>query len=151
VAFPDVQSLIPHSGPSCLLDAVLSVGQSGAVCRASLPADHPYMTDTGVHPLLAIELFAQAAAVHRALADEGASEVPAGGRLAAAQVKVHVRRLDAGTRLLVLVEPDASLGGLVRFAGKLLTDGEEKRLVAVGTVSIVVGPWAVATAVEVET
>lgn len=144
VAFPDVQSLIPHRGPSCLLDAVVSAGAAGAECRASVPADHPYMTSTGVHPLLAIELFAQAAAVHRALSAEVASAEPAEGRLAAAQVQVRASRLDAPARLLVRITPDAALGGLVRFAGELFMDGEERSLVATGTVSVLVGTWTAA-------
>ena|GEM_PF-2878858 len=135
-AFPDVESLIPQRGRSCLLDAVVSAGPDGAECRASLPLDHPYMTSAGVHPLVAIELFAQTAAAYRALAQGAASAEPAVGLLAAAQVEVHSGYLDAHRRLLVRITPDATLGGLMRFVGELFTDDAERVLVATGNVSV---------------
>jgi predicted hotdog family 3-hydroxylacyl-ACP dehydratase len=137
--FPDVQSLIPHSGPSCLLDAVLRFGPEGALCRASIPMDHPYLAGSSVHPLLAIELFAQAAAVHRALSQAPDEPSVAGGQLVAADVEVKATRLDVASDLLVRVAPTAAFGQLTKFSGELYRQGQERILVAHGEVSVAVG------------
>jgi len=134
--FPDVRSLIPHGGPSCLLDAVLRSGPEGTLCRAKVAAGHPYLASASVHPLLAIELFAQAAAVHRALAQEPGGG-PAGGRLVAADVEVQAARLDRESELLVRVVPGAAFGRLTKFSGELYR-GQEQGLVARGEVSVAV-------------
>lgn len=135
--FPDVRSLIPHGGPSCLLDAVLRSGPEETLCRAKVTAGHPYLAGSNVHPLLAIELFAQAAAVHRALAREPGVRGPAGGRLVAADVEVQAARLDQESELLVRVVPGAAFGQLTKFSGELYR-GQEQGLVARGEVSVAV-------------
>lgn len=134
--FPDVRTLIPHSGRSCLLDTVLHFGSDGAWCRASIRADHPYLTRAKVHPLLAIELFAQTAAVHRALAEMGSSPATAGGQLVAADVEMQGTPLEPPCELLVQVVPGATFGQMTKFSGELYQEGPVRVLLARGEVSV---------------
>lgn len=134
---------MPHTGPSCLLDAVLEANAERTACRASIRPDHPYLDGGSVHSLLAIELFAQAAAVHRSLLGPG-SNAPAGGEpiasghLASANVQLHVLRLEAPSKLLVRVTPGVAVGHLHAFAGELFLDADELILVATGDVSVAI-------------
>src|SRR5690606_23686985 len=114
--------LIPHAGPSCLLESVVHADGARTECRARITADHPYLKDGHVHSLLAIELFAQAAAAHRALADEATEQetsAPARGHLAAANVRLHHARLRPPSTVLVRVTPGVTLGKLHSFTGQL--------------------------------
>jgi predicted hotdog family 3-hydroxylacyl-ACP dehydratase len=112
---------------------------NGALCRASIPADHPYLAGSSVHPLLAIELFAQAAAVHHALAREPDEPSAAGGQLVAAEVEVKATRLEVASDLLVRVAPTAAFGQMTKFSGELYRRGPERILVARGEVSVARG------------
>lgn len=136
--FPDVRTLVPHDGPSCLLDAVVRFGPDGVECRASVSGAHPYLSGSSIHPLLAVELFAQAAAVHRALAREPGVGA-AGGQLVAADVEVQATRLDQDSELLVEVTPGATFGQMTKYAGKLYRGEQARDLVAHGEVSVAVG------------
>ena len=135
-AFPDVHTLVPQRGPSSLLDTVLSAGPERTECRATIAPDHVYMTSSGVHPLLAMELFAQAAAVHRALTLGPTAAADQAGHLAAADVRMQAARLDAPATLLVRITPGPGFGGLLRFAGELFLEGEQRVLVAEGEVTV---------------
>jgi len=149
--FPDIATLVPHAGPSCLLDSVIEAGRERTVCRALVPPDHPYLASAGVHSLLAIELFAQAAAVHRALAlrAESARAESAGaesGRLAAAQATLLTPRLARGSCLRVAVVPKGSFGGLLAFGGELSLEqaGLSEVLLATGEISVALDQGATA-------
>lgn len=141
-AFPDIRTLIPHAGPSCLLHSVLRSGPEGTECQALLGHDHPYAEQGAAHSLLAIELFAQAAAVHRRLSLSEPGEPVIDGVLAAANVVLEEPRIKVDSWLLVRVVQDTALGRLLRFSGELFRGGEEAKLVAHGDVSVAVGPRA---------
>lgn len=138
-AFPEVQSLIPHAGPSCLLAAVQSFTPTHTECRAIVDASHPYLAQGSVHTLLAIELFAQAAAVHRALSTKDANGPVALGTLAAAQAEVYVDRLEPPLTLRVRVGQGHVLGSLHSFQGELFSAGDEPTLLATGEITVSIG------------
>jgi predicted hotdog family 3-hydroxylacyl-ACP dehydratase len=89
-------ALIPHQGPMCLLDAVLTCDERHIVCQAigHRDTDHPLRTPLGLLAPVAIEYAAQAMALHGALnAKPGVQGRP--GFLASARgVRLHVARLD---------------------------------------------------------
>lgn len=81
--WPAPADLLPHVGPACLLDAVVEHAEDSTVCEATPYRDGRYDEGEGVTCLLAIELIAQAAAVHAALIAEPGP--PRGGLLVAVQ------------------------------------------------------------------
>lgn len=124
---------VPHGGPMCLLDALLSWSAGEIVCRIVNHADagHPLRL-AGVLPAAsALEYASQAMALHGALCGAGAA-APRPGFLASARgVRFHVPRIDeAPGPLQVRAERLAGDAGqaLYRFelrdaAGRALVDG----------------------------
>jgi len=92
-----IESRIPHSGRMCLLDEVLAWDSVRISCRsrAHRTPDHPLASSTGLGAATAIELAAQAMAVHGALLSEERTIAMQAGRLAAVrEVELLVDRLD---------------------------------------------------------
>jgi len=91
-----IAARIPHSGPMCLLERMLSWSDDEIVCHTGNGADaaHPLRLADGLPAACALEVASQAMALHGALcapADVG----PAPGMLASARgVRLHVNRLD---------------------------------------------------------
>lgn len=86
----DIESLVPHAGDMCLLDAVTTWDVAQIQCTASghLSPDHPLRRDGSLAAVHLAEYGAQAAAVHGALLADGA---PQPGFVAAFRgVKLHV-------------------------------------------------------------
>lgn len=74
----EIAARIPHSGPMCLLDCVVSWNNETILCEATnhRDADHPLARDGMLDTMAAIEYAAQAMAVHGALiAENSASTV----------------------------------------------------------------------------
>ena len=85
----EIAARIPHSGPMCLLDRVLSWNNETIICEANnhQDADHPLARDGALDTMAAIEYAAQAMAVHGALIAENSaliasSDAPKMGYLA---------------------------------------------------------------------
>ncbi len=68
----EIAARIPHSGPMCLLDRVLSWDGQTIVCEADnhRNPDHPLACEGALDTVAAIEYAAQAMAVHGALIGE---------------------------------------------------------------------------------
>jgi len=77
-----IAELLPHKGAMCLLDGVLRHDAERIACVSDRHRDpaHPLATPAGLSSVVAIELAAQAVALHGALA--GGCSGPAHGRLA---------------------------------------------------------------------
>ena len=90
-----IAALIPHAGPMCLLDSVVSWDRTTIACLASshrLP-DNPLSRDGQLDVVCGVEYAAQAMAVHGGLIRDGAR--PAAGYLASLRdVVCSVERLD---------------------------------------------------------
>ena len=134
---------MPHAPPMRFLDGVVEVAGPRIVCTADIGPDHLLLEDDdvgGVSGLVAIELFAQAAAallVHHAGRDgRGATS---GYLLGARKLVVTVPRLGIGDRLVVHAEESFSQGPIAQFAGRLDRDGVE---IARGAINVVHGVGA---------
>ena len=61
-AFPfDASALLPHKGPMCCIDRLLSSSKTAAVVEADLHAGHILLTDGVLDPAGCVELAAQTA------------------------------------------------------------------------------------------
>jgi predicted hotdog family 3-hydroxylacyl-ACP dehydratase len=124
---------VPHGGPMCLLDALLSWTDDEIVCRVSghRDADHPLRIGTGLPAASALEYASQAMALHGGLS-RPAGTAPTPGFLASARnVRFRVSRLDdAPGPLQVLASRLAGDAGQAMYhfelrdaAGRVLVDG----------------------------
>jgi len=102
-----IEAHIPHKGSMCLLDSVVSWGESSIVCRACshLAADNPLRHGDRLGIANGIEYAAQAMAVHGALL-AGSGQTPSVGFLASVRnVRWSRSRLDdIGGELTVCAE-----------------------------------------------
>ncbi len=125
---------MPHQPPMRFIDEVSSVEDARIVCRCRFSDEHIMANDGRVTPLVAIELFAQAAAalmVHRA-AQAGAP--PTGGfLLGTRKVDVNVDAFRSGDELTVDVRELWGNGPLAQFECVATRDGEE---VARGSINV---------------
>jgi predicted hotdog family 3-hydroxylacyl-ACP dehydratase len=73
----DIAARIPHSGPMCLLECVVSWNSEMIICEANNHRDinHPLARDGALDTMAAIEYAAQAMAVHGALIAENATAI----------------------------------------------------------------------------
>jgi predicted hotdog family 3-hydroxylacyl-ACP dehydratase len=76
----DIAARIPHSGPMCLLDRVVSWNNETIICEANnhRDASHPLARDGMLDTMAAIEYAAQAMAVHGALIAENTALIVQG-------------------------------------------------------------------------
>jgi len=135
---------MPHAPPMRLVDGVVVVDGPRIVCTAGIGPDHLLLEpeegagDAGVSGLVAIELFAQAAAAllvyHARQSGHGAT---GGYLLGSRRLTVDAPRLRPGDRLRVRVEESFSQGPIAQFAGVLERDGVE---IARGSINVVHGP-----------
>ena len=92
-----IRARIPHSGRMCLLDEVLEWDGERITCRsrAHRAADHPLRSGAALGGATAIELAAQAMAVHGALLASEHGAAAQAGRLASVRdVEILADRLD---------------------------------------------------------
>jgi predicted hotdog family 3-hydroxylacyl-ACP dehydratase len=129
-----VVAQMPHQPPMRFIDEVIEVGDGHIVCRSRIDDAHIMADDGRVSPLVAIELFAQAAAalmVHRA-AQAGAP--PTGGfLLGTRKVDVGVDTFRAGDELTIDVRELWGNGPLAQFDCHLTRNGVE---VASGSINV---------------
>lgn len=99
-----IAARIPHSGPMCLLERLLSWSADEIVCQATDAADpaHPLRLGDGVPAACALELASQAMALHGALNAPALAPPRAGFLASARSVRLHVARLDDAPGPLVV-------------------------------------------------
>jgi predicted hotdog family 3-hydroxylacyl-ACP dehydratase len=128
-----------------LVDEVVEVSTRRVTCRSTIREDHVFRRDDGRVPsLIALELFAQAAAVlmiHRAMLVAGSAEETLGharGILVGARdVSFVVDALDVGDVLLTHLEERYAAGHVAQLAGTVERDGI---VVASGAINVARGP-----------
>ncbi|MBE7420378.1 MAG: hydroxymyristoyl-ACP dehydratase [Ideonella sp.] len=128
-----IAARVPHGGPMCLLDALLSWDHERITCRISghTAADHPLRLGAHLPAASALEYASQAMALHGGLSRPPGAPPTPGFLASARQVRFHVTRLDdAAGPLEVRAQRLAGDGGqaLYRFEladahGRLLVDG----------------------------
>ena len=124
--FPLPGELLPHRPPMLLLRAVRAHGPGETICEAWFDEGFARACGGTVSAAFGLELIAQAAAAHHALAQiaAGGTHVRAarGLLLGSRRLNLRARDLPVGKTLLVTVrgggEPP-NLGGLIRFEGSV--------------------------------
>lgn len=140
---PDVTTLLPHRPPILLVESVVEERDDGVVCRGRVPEGGP-LARGGVAPVvLALELAAQTAAVHAALAsrrdgapgaDPSASPMsargePAIGLLASiGDACFAVPELPAGAPLLASVTAAGSMPPLTLYRVRVVAEDDGRGL-----------------------
>lgn len=112
----EIEALVPHRGPMCLLHAAHHWDETRIVCSAVDHRDpaHPLRTAHGLAATALVEYAAQAAALHGGLLADAAGERAPPGLLASARdVRLALRWLDA----LPPADPDALAISAERQAG----------------------------------
>jgi predicted hotdog family 3-hydroxylacyl-ACP dehydratase len=125
---------LPHRPPMRLIDEVVEASGRRLVARATIHDDHILLVDGHVTPLLAIELFAQAAAALLVwLGGKGAPPAVSGYLLGTRKLDMDPSGFTVGDTLDVIVEETWSTPGLAQLAGELRKDGAS---VATGSVTV---------------
>ncbi len=123
-----IEALIPHSGRMSLLDGLLSWEAGRIVCISDRhrEADHPLRSVSGLLASAAIEMAAQAMALHGALCARAEGGEARPGYLASArQVTLHRWRLDdLPGPLLIEAERQAGDERQLLYAFTVRHDGE---------------------------
>jgi predicted hotdog family 3-hydroxylacyl-ACP dehydratase len=108
-------SLIPHHGTARLVETIVDGSADGIVCRGSVPPGSAFASGEGRVPaVVALELAAQAAAVHRAL-ESGAETSDRGYLVSVRGAVLHVAEIAAGVPLRADVRLAASAGPLATY------------------------------------
>ncbi len=124
--FPAPEDLLPHRPPMLLLRAVLAHTEAETCCEGWF--DEAFARNCGgeVPAAFALELIAQAAAVHHALSARACGEDLAratrGLLLGSRRLRLETRTLPVGETLRVTVFGGAgppAAGGLIRFQGRV--------------------------------
>jgi len=91
-----IATLIPHAGPMCLLDSVLSWDENRIVCRSAAHRDphNPLRQGDRLGALAAIEFAAQAMAAHGRLAGAVRDKPRAGIIASLRDIRCRCERLD---------------------------------------------------------
>lgn len=126
---------LPHRPPMRLLDEVIEASGRKLVVRVRIGDDHILLDDEGkVTPLLAIELFAQAAAALLVwLGGKAGAPSVTGYLLGTRKLDMHAECFVPGDELDVVVEESWSTPGLAQLNGELYRGGE---LVASGVITV---------------
>ncbi|HEV7498493.1 MAG TPA: hypothetical protein VGQ33_00760 [Vicinamibacteria bacterium] len=107
--------LIAQRGTARMVDTVLETFADGLVCRGRVSARGPFASADGRVPAVAaLELAAQATAVHQALGASGAS-VTHGYLVAVRSAILHADDVEAGVPLMATVRRAAEKGPLATY------------------------------------
>lgn len=125
--FPPLRELIPHRGEAVLLESIVSHDDNVTLCRARIDATMQYVKGGRADAALALELMAQAVAVHVGLNRRWSGGTPKAGYV------VGVPRMDffggdyeVGDEIEVLVRIDFHEGPVGRFDGRVTVQGEKR-------------------------
>lgn len=126
---------LPHRPPMLFLDEILELDPAGIVTRTTLREDFILAREGGrVSPLVAVEIFAQAAAAYFAAhTADAASATMQGALLGARSFSASVDAFRVGDQLVARVRQAWGTAGLAQFDCTLYRDGE---LVAEGAINV---------------
>lgn len=134
-----IAARIPHSGPMCLLERLLSWSAGEIVCQATDATDpaHPLRLGDGVPAACALELASQAMALHGALCAPAPQPTP--GFLASARgVQLLAPRLDDAPGPL-RVRAQRLAGDAAQALYAFALHDARERVLAQGRASVVFG------------
>lgn len=134
---PDITQLVPHRPPMLLVDEVVELEGSRVVCRTTLKDDTVFVTDGEAPMLMAIELFAQTAAVLTSLlATRTEARIESGALLGTRKIELHGDTLKAGDVLEIHCEQTMAMGMMAHVECALFRGGEK---LAEGSVHVMAG------------
>jgi len=129
----NIDQLIPHRPPICLVERLERADGNGAVVRANVgKGDLGVREDGSVEPLILLEIIAQACAAHggwlathRAFADKAGSNATAVAFLVGVRSFEVLGSVKAGEAMEVEVKLVREFGGFHLFEGNLRQFGQE--------------------------
>ncbi len=105
MSYPDIRSLVPHSGPMVLLDRVLAAGPDSLSAEVGITAQSVFCDGAGVGSWVGIEYMAQAVAAQAGYVARLAGEpVKVGFLLGARRYQASVPLFAVGSVLQVHVQ-----------------------------------------------
>lgn len=138
--FPHLVDLIPHRGPALLLDQVVAHDDTETECTARIGSEMQYVASGRADAALAMELIAQAVAVHVGLQNRWSGGAPRAGYVVGVpRMKFYGGDYCVGDVLSVRVHLDFHEGSVGRFDG-VVRSGDVTR--AEGTVTVFEPPLA---------
>ncbi|MDR7332793.1 hotdog family protein [Roseateles asaccharophilus] len=125
--FPPITELVPHAGPMCLLDRVITAEGERLSAEVVVPADGMFSQDGGVGAWVGIEYMAQAVAAWAGWQGRQAGEAPRIGLLLGTRrYRCSVPRFGVGQRLQVdIARAYQADNGLGQFECRIHADGME--------------------------
>lgn len=138
VPFPPLTAFMPHRPPMLLLDSLLEHSEEGVVCDKTFREGDPFVEGGRVTALVAVELFAQAAAAHfgySGFARGGAPE--SGALLGARRIDLDVPSYAVGERLLVRVRQVGVMPPAAQY--ECTIERADGAVLARGTINVAMG------------
>lgn len=83
MSFPAITDLLPHRPPMLWVDEVIAHEGDQVQCRLTLRADHPFVQDGAVEPIMTVEFIAQTVGALVGLYDRAREQEPRPGYLIA--------------------------------------------------------------------
>lgn len=118
-----VERLLPHGPEARMLREIVQADGERLEARARVPAGGLLIAGGAAPAFLALEIAAQAAAAHGALAAPGGAPPRSGLLVGAKDVTLHVVTLPVGRDLVVRVRRTASAPPLFVYEAELDVDG----------------------------
>ena len=143
MSFPEIAELVPHRGPLCLLDRVLSHDIRETVCSVTPTAGDLLADADGRVPVwIGLEYMAQCVAAHGGLVSRSSGGSPRPGLfLGSRRVTFGAQRFEPGRPLRVTARHHAGQRGLVAFDCEVADESAEAPLVQ-GRVNVyIVDSW----------
>ena len=137
-AFPlDARSLLPHAGPMCCIDRLLSAGATAAVAELVLTPEH-CLLDAGVlDPAGYVELAAQAVGAMDGALQAQSAAPPRMGFLVGVQQFAVSGEAVVGDRLRIEVAIEAELGEFSVCSARIFRHGSDNpQLLAEGRLKV---------------
>lgn len=123
--WPPMASLVPHQGPMCLLDHVVTADAEHIVAAVMPSASALFAGDHGIPVQVALEWMAQASAAWSTLQPREGGTPRQGMLLGARRFEARLDDLALDTPLEVMVRVDTvAASGLGTFEGRLYRPGE---------------------------
>ncbi|MGE0787430.1 MAG: hypothetical protein AB7S26_17285 [Sandaracinaceae bacterium] len=134
---PAITTLVPHRKPMLLLDEVVERDGLRVVCRTTIRSDMVFVEDGRMPLAVAIELFAQCAAVLTSLlATKAGIRIDSGALLGTREIRLLADDLKVGDVLDVHCEQTMSMGMMAHVDCALYRAGER---IAEGSVHVMAG------------
>lgn len=136
--FPPLTTFMPHRPPMLLLDSLLEHSDEGVLCDKTFREDDPFVEGGRVTALVAVELFAQAAAAHFGYSGVVLGRVAAtGALLGARRIDLDVPSYEVGERLLVRVRQVGVMPPAAQYECTIEREGGA--VLARGTINVAMG------------